>query len=360
MLYDGLENYYGDFFRNALIVDAADLRSRYEHKADIGRLYRQVLDLCARRRPDQVVIDIALETLPVDDVLVNEFFNLVHQDIDTVIVTGESHIKHSRLVKHRWHSNPRQYRWFLPFFYIYHQKYRHTSLPELAPRSSGIMCFNNNTNVFRMVVYLLLRKHDLHRKICYSQHQIDFNKHWWIYLDQNLQQDLEQLSDVTPVILDHDTMHRHEWLNSPLYHTCAVNFVIEVCVANPSRNFAVCLSEKCVKPLIAGQIPVVFGAPGITAYLEALGFDMFSDVIPWHSWDSTADLSTRATALVDWLSQWHQQENFSSLYQHLKTRVRENQRYLLSSQFATLLTQDLPRLCQDDTSTQQIYSTQQK
>ena len=62
---------------------------------------------------------------------------------------------------------------------------------------------------------------------------------------------------------------------SPLYAQCAVNIVTETQYdARPGI-----VTEKTLQAMIAGQIPVIIGHPGVVQDCQELGFDMFDDLV---------------------------------------------------------------------------------
>ena len=62
---------------------------------------------------------------------------------------------------------------------------------------------------------------------------------------------------------------------APLYAQCAVNIVTETQYdARPGI-----VTEKTLQAMIAGQIPIVIGHPGIVQDCQELGFDMFEDLV---------------------------------------------------------------------------------
>ena len=65
-----------------------------------------------------------------------------------------------------------------------------------------------------------------------------------------------------------------------MYNRCAINLITETSVDEPNL-----VTEKTTKAFSAYQIPILIGKPGINQYLEDLGLDMFSDYVPWKTWD---------------------------------------------------------------------------
>ena len=62
---------------------------------------------------------------------------------------------------------------------------------------------------------------------------------------------------------------------SPLYSQCAVNIVTET----QYDAWPGIVTEKTLQAMIAGQVPVVIGHPGIVQDCQELGFDMFEDLV---------------------------------------------------------------------------------
>jgi len=72
------------------------------------------------------------------------------------------------------------------------------------------------------------------------------------------------------------TENEENWLRLlPIYSACAVNIVTETQYdATPGI-----ITEKTTMALLARQIPIVIGYPGIVQDCQALGFDMFEDLV---------------------------------------------------------------------------------
>ena len=62
---------------------------------------------------------------------------------------------------------------------------------------------------------------------------------------------------------------------APLYAQCAVNIVTETQYDDRPGV----ISEKTLQAMIAGQIPIVIGHPGVVQGCQELGFDMFEDLV---------------------------------------------------------------------------------
>jgi hypothetical protein len=105
---------------------------------------------------------------------------------------------------------------------------------------------------------------------------------------------------------------------SPLYSQCAVNIVTETQYdARPGI-----VTEKTLQAMIAGQIPVVIGHPGIVQDCRELGFDMFEDLVntsyDWLSNDQRAEAALELNKelilgninLVPYQERLQRQQNF--------------------------------------------------
>lgn len=56
-------------------------------------------------------------------------------------------------------------------------------------------------------------------------------------------------------------------------------------------------TEKIMKPFFYGQVPIMFGPPGVIAEMRKYGFDMFDDIVD-HSYDSIIDNDLRFCKLL--------------------------------------------------------------
>jgi len=76
---------------------------------------------------------------------------------------------------------------------------------------------------------------------------------------------------------------------APLYAQCAVNIVTETQYDDRPGV----ISEKTLQAMIAKQIPIVIGHPGVVQSCRELGFDMFEDLVDtsydWLSNDQRAE-----------------------------------------------------------------------
>jgi hypothetical protein len=116
-----------------------------------------------------------------------------------------------------------------------------------------------------------------------------------------------------------------------VYSQCAVNVVTET-----ESEFA-WVSEKICKPFIARQIPVIVAGPGVNKFLQDIGLDMFSDIVPWLSWDDETDTVKRVKKIAEFLIDWTNRGSMLEDYYSVIDRVEGNKQYFHSEKFRNLI-----------------------
>ena len=93
------------------------------------------------------------------------------------------------------------------------------------------------------------------------------------------------------------------------------------------------------------QIPIIVGPVGVCQFLEDFGIDMFSDIIPWQSWDSQKDHKLRMLMIVDFLEQLLSKEtaeqDILDLHTSLHARLIKNKQYFHSEEFVDKVTKQI-------------------
>ena len=120
-------------------------------------------------------------------------------------------------------------------------------------------------------------------------------------------------------------------IKHPVYSQCAVNIVTET-----ETEFQ-WLSEKICKPFMARQLPVVVAAAGINRFLEDVGLDMFSDIVPWQTWDSELDTVRRVEKIAEFVTNWVHRGTMLSDYNSVLNRIENNKQYFHSEKFRDLI-----------------------
>ena len=123
----------------------------------------------------------------------------------------------------------------------------------------------------------------------------------------------------------------------PMYGQCAVNIVTETVLNRPA------MSEKCLKPFLARQIPVLVGAQGLNQFLSDLGLDLFDDLVPWRDWDHLQDNDARMSAVADFVCQWMNSGTVLRDYMTVVPRVARNKSYFHSEQFRSIALKRMPQ-----------------
>jgi hypothetical protein len=113
----------------------------------------------------------------------------------------------------------------------------------------------------------------------------------------------------------------------PVYSQCAVNIVTETVLDRGS------LSEKSCKPFVARQIPVIVGPEGANQFLQDLGFDMFSDLVPWSEWDQEPDVEIKLQRIADFVCDWYHSGHILDQYRSVQHRVEHNKQHIHSESF---------------------------
>jgi hypothetical protein len=127
-------------------------------------------------------------------------------------------------------------------------------------------------------------------------------------------------------------------IEHPVYSECAVNIVTETSVD------LMYISEKTCKPFMANQIPVIVGSAEVNKFLQDVGLDMFEDIVPWRTWDSTTDLTERLQMIADFVEQWINSGTILSDYQRVLPRVERNKQYFHSEEFRNRIMNQMSNL----------------
>jgi len=125
-------------------------------------------------------------------------------------------------------------------------------------------------------------------------------------------------------------------IHSVLYSNYALNVVTET-----SLTEGILLTEKTCKPFMAYQIPIIIGPIGTNKFLEDIGLDMFSDYIPWKTWDSETDHKLKIRKIVEFLDQLLSsptaEQDILSTHQNFHPRLIKNKEYFHSKELENIL-----------------------
>jgi hypothetical protein len=194
--------------------------------------------------------------------------------------------------------------------------FKKQSLPDWSnrERSHAFSCLNRNPTFHRLILYTKIKKRGLLDQFIYSfydrcpyqGHTINAYQYRSIkefvgeeeaaLCTSNLQDFPLSWADETLGVNDHTVNH-------PAYQDTWCNVVTE------TSAVASFTSEKIWKPIAAGQLFLIAGAPNTASWLRKLGFHTFDD-----HYDSKLNLSSRFDLLVDVIEKhqhntrdwWHQ------------------------------------------------------
>jgi len=218
-------------------------------------------------------------------------------------------------------------------------------------KNQRICCLNRNPHPHRILLFNQLVKKSWFKNIAYTfgnfahnvQYQSDSN-----LLTKQEHEEFQINMHLLPIKLSaHDAVDQYGipdtasvGLTHWVYEQCIFNLTTETSV----DNVGFC-SEKICKPFMANQIPIVLGPPGVSKFCEDIGFDMFSDIVPWNTWDSKTDYRQRITLIVEFLDHLMTQD-FLKIYQQCKSRLDQNKKYFHSTEFRTLMMQQTNKFLQ--------------
>lgn len=198
--------------------------------------------------------------------------------------------------------------------------FKKQSLPEWSdqPRTHAFSCLNRNPTFHRLVLYTMLKQRGLLDKFIYSfydrcpyqGHKITAYQYRGLknLIGQELaEQCLNSMQDF-PISWNSETLGDNDHsIAHPAYQDAWCNIVTET---SALVSFT---SEKIWKPIAAGQLFLVAGAPGTCAWLKKLGFRTFND-----DYDFKQNFSSRFEMVADQVSahakhtqEWWQQNRFN-------------------------------------------------
>lgn len=213
-------------------------------------------------------------------------------------------------------------------------------------RTHTVMCLNGNTPWHRIYLFSLLAGRPWFDSIGYSFYArtghdstLTFQKRLTDfaitkYMLQEERDVAESYAHLLPVQIAGDTVDaKKSGIHSWIYQAYAINLVTET-----SLTEGVMLTEKTCKAFTAYQIPVLIAPVGANQFLEDLGLDMFSDYVPWKTWDHLTDHKVRIQLIVEWLDTiLAKPENILSTHAKFKSRLIQNKTHFHSTEFNNML-----------------------
>jgi hypothetical protein len=287
---------------------------------DPDRLYSNRDYLTEWFRTDTLVVtDNDAENPPYAASLVGSqkyIFDITHNPFPDYFSDLEKHADLILTNNFKFWYNPEPKRMFFPLFlWMYSLRkplwYHMTPVFDASnEKTQGFMCLNKMPRTHRTLLREEFNRRNLIKYMMYT------------FVGHNT------LPDETPeqVRLQNDIGVGH-----PAYSQYAVNIVTETDVNVPY------ISEKTCKPFVARQIPLIVGSQGVNKFLSDIGLDMFEDIIPWQTWDSEPELTTRLEKIVDCVETWILYGDIVRNYKNVRKRVERNKKYFHSEEFRNIL-----------------------
>jgi len=229
-----------------------------------------------------------------------------------------------------WYKQSAPNMYFFPIWmYMYshrnnfNQMYR-TRFDALGTKTKEVMCLNRAGRAHRVKFYELIKSYS--DRMCLTIPVVD----WLPWQTGRLPGDLKDPDGFTPI---NDVGVEH-----PVYDQYAVNVVTETQIEFPS------LTEKCCKPFIARQIPIIVGSLGANQFHVDIGFDMFEDLIPWRTWDNQPDENVKLELIANFVKKWIDSGTILDDYKQVQDRVERNKQYFHSDGFRDLIMKNMPKI----------------
>jgi hypothetical protein len=221
---------------------------------------------------------------------------------------------------------------------------------EFEPKTKTLMCLNSTLVWHRIYLFSLLANKVWLKDIGYSfqpqvgnRPDVDFqNRLQEIAVTQfmtaNERAVAESYAHLIPIRLPEDNRFylNKSSIDNWIYRSYAINLITET-----SLTEGVMLTEKICKPFMAYQIPILIAPAGSSQFLEDIGLDMFSDYIPWKTWDHVPDHKLRIRMIVEFvdslLSSPTAEQDVLLAHRRLHARIIKNKEYFHSTELKDIL-----------------------
>ena len=232
-------------------------------------------------------------------------------------------------------------------YYEFQDTVYDTDLEKTHP----LMCLNRNLVWHRIYMLMLMYNKSWIDKVDFSfilpmGNRLE-NKH---VISKYITEEEKQVIRLipTPIFLDYerdipiwniatDCTGGATSVNGIAYTRNAINLVTET-----SLTDGTVLTEKTAKAIIAYQIPILVTNLGANQFLEDIGIDMFSDYVPWQTWDQIKDHKERMQKIVDFVDTIMQDTDaIMKKHKELHPRLIKNKELFHSDEFSNLLIKQL-------------------
>ena len=225
-------------------------------------------------------------------------------------------------------------------YYEYQDTVYDTDLEKTHP----LMCLNRNLTWHRIYMLMLMYNKPWIDKVDFSfmlpmGNRLENKPVISKYITEEEKQVIRLIP--TPIFLDYEDPKNIPILctngatsvNGIVYTRNAVNLVTET-----SLTDGTVLTEKTAKAIMAYQIPILVTNLGANQFLEDIGIDMFSDYVPWHTWDQIKDHKERMQKIVEFVDTIMQDTDaIMKTHQDFHPRLIKNKERFHSDEFSNLL-----------------------
>jgi hypothetical protein len=276
-----------------------------------------------------------------------EIKDKLKQNIETIILTGDFKYYYDPVPDVVFFPN---FFWILNTKSIFqHYKRNGTVYDTAIEKSRAVMCLNKNLHWHRMFLFSLIAEKSWFKNIGYSfLHKIEDCCEKIAVTQFLTTEEIELIKSynyLLPIMIEPEKNNTDiplSWSNGAsnmkagLYDTYAINVVTET-----SLTEGVLLTEKTCKPFMAYQIPIIVGPQGANKFLEDIGLDMFSDYVPWQSWDNESDHKRKIIKIVEFLdkilSSATAEQDILAMHQSFYSRLIKNKEYFHSKELENIL-----------------------
>jgi hypothetical protein len=228
---------------------------------------------------------------------------------------------------------------------------------DFEPKTKTVMCLNSTAVWHRIYLFSLLASKSWLGTIGYSFrpraiNQDNFNLQDRLktvavtqFMSAKERAIAESYAHLIPIQIPEDNKFdlNKSSIDNWIYRSYAINLVTET-----SLTEGVMLTEKICKPFMSYQIPILIASPGASQFLEDVGLDMFSDYIPWKTWDQEEDHKLRIRMIVEFLdkllSSTTAEQDILSTHQQFQSRILKNKEYFHSTAFTDILLKQISTL----------------
>jgi len=322
---DTPREYLNEFFKQNTLIFT-------EHT--INHTETELVNLFKNAGPvDQIIIDITHNSYDLTNPNLTNGYNILSKLANTIILADDFSL---------FYQPQKNFIFFPVFFWGFSNRsgawYTQVTFDCKSLNKTNLLCcFNKSPWWHRIYLFCALVEKSWFKKISYT-----FGTHAKYYdrfidaLADDEKDQFNKFKKLLPIVINESDLESQPdiGISHSAYADCVVNLITE---NTTDIGF---ITEKTCKPFMAHQIPILIGATNISQFCEDIGFDMFSDIVPWKSWDGIDDVKERITAIVNFLDNFINEDPVE-LYAKCQSRLETNKQYFHSTEFRNILLKQL-------------------